>query len=132
MLTIEELRAKAEEGLALSNEARAAIEADDERKGEEQLEQAKAKRITEFLNAEPAARAAAEEALADLRSIVKAFGPAVERAIEARDQHEAIARALRHDKERCPSIPSLKVQGIQDRALFHDLDRLRMYAMRDW
>jgi hypothetical protein len=132
VLTIEELRQKSEEGLALSREARAAIEADDQRVREEQAAQAQAKRITENLATEPKLRAEAEEALADLRSIIASFGPAVEKAIEARDRHEAICRALRSDGESCASIPSLKVQGIKDRGLYHDLDKLRLAQMRDF
>jgi hypothetical protein len=131
-LTVEQLREKAAQGLALNAEGAARVAADDERVREEQREAAKAKRVTEFLNLEPTLRAEASEAQSELRSLVAAIVPAIERAREAQAKHEAVARQLRHDGERCPQIPSLKVQGINDRALFHDLDKLRFYVQSDW
>lgn len=131
-ISVEELRQRQEEGFALTQAAEARLREADAAAAEEQRAQAAAKRITEALDLEPKLRAAAEEALADVRSLVAAIGPAIEKSIEARDAHEAIARTLRHEGERCPQISSLKVQGIQDRGLFHDLDRLRFAAMRDF
>jgi hypothetical protein len=61
-LTVDQLREKAAQGLALNAEAQAAVEADDARRAEEQREAAKAKRITEFLDLEPGLRADAEGA----------------------------------------------------------------------
>jgi hypothetical protein len=130
--TIEQLKQRLDDGYALNEAAIRRIAEAEEAERIERAEQGKAKRITDNLNAEPTLRAETEEALADLRGLLAAIGPAIEKSIELRDRHEALARMLRHDGERCPAIPSLKVQGIQDRALFHDLDRLRICTMRDF
>jgi hypothetical protein len=131
-ITVQELKERQAEGYALTKEAEARIREADAATAEEARAHAAAKRIVQNLETEPKLRAAAEEALADVRSLVAAIGPAIERSIEARDLHEATARQLRHDGENCAQIPSLKVAGIKDRALYHDLDRLRMYASRDF
>jgi hypothetical protein len=131
-LTVKELREKAEQGFALSEEAQATIRAHDEQERAEMLEQARAKRVVQNLEHELALRAELAEAQADLRGLVHAIVQAIPKAREAREKHEAVARQLRSDDESCPQVPSLKIQGIQDRALYRDLDQLRFQIASDF
>jgi hypothetical protein len=125
-LDIEKLRKRAAEGLALNEEALAAIRAADEADRITTLEQARAKRVVENLDAEPKLRAELEEAQADVRGLIHSLVQAIPRVRELRDRHEAIARMLRADGESCVQVPYLQVQSIQDRGLAHDLEALRI------
>jgi hypothetical protein len=130
--TVDSLRKRMAEGLVLNEEAQARVREADEAERAERLEQQRAKRITQNLEHEPRLRSELAEAQADLRGLVHAIVQAIPKAREARDRHEAVARQLRHDGERCPQVASLKVQSIQDRALAHDLENLRFFIQADW
>jgi hypothetical protein len=131
-LTVEELKAKQEEGLALTKEAEARVREADAAAAEEQRAQAAARRVTEALDLEPKLRSAAEGAQAELRSLVTQIVNAIGTAREAREKHEAVARIIRCGGERCPTVPSLKITSINDRTLFRDLDALRFAVQSDW
>ena len=127
-LTVDQLREKAAQGLALNAEAQAAVEADDARIREEQREQAHAKRVTELLDLAPKQRAALAEAQAEVRSAIHTLVTAIPKAREARDTYEATARLLRSAGESAPQIPFLQVAAIEDSGLRHDLEALRIYV----
>jgi hypothetical protein len=131
-VSLEELKTRQAEGYALTQEAQQRIREHETAELEAKREQAKAKRITENLALEPQLRAELEEAQSDVRGLIHSLVQAIPRVRELRDQHEAVARMLRADGESCVQVPTMKVQGIQDRGLYHDLDGLRQYVMWDF
>jgi hypothetical protein len=130
--TIDTLRKRMEEGLVLNEEAQARVREADEAERAERLEQQRAKRVTDNLAIEPQLRSELSEAQADLRGLIHAIIAAVPKAQEARARHEATARQLRSDGERCPQVSTLKVSSIQDRALARDLEQLRFFVQSDF
>lgn len=130
--TVEQLRQRQEEGFALTREAQQRVREHEAAELEAAREQARAKRITENLDLEPRLRSAAEEAQADLKSLVTQIVSAITKARDTQAAHEAVARALRHDGERCPQIPSVKISSISDRTLARDLEALRFAVQSDW
>ena len=127
-LSIEELREKAAQGLALNAEAAALVAADEQRIRKEQIERGHAKRVTELLDLAPKQRAALAEAESEVRSAIHTLVQAIPRAREARDTYEATARPLRAADENAPQIPYLQVAAIEDSGLRHDLEALRIYV----